>query len=107
MEGGRLKEYISQLLTAFEEGLTQRFEVKDKNLQPSSPSLHPLIEPLTERELEVLNLIAAGLNNRVIGVELVIAVGTVKRHISNIYGKLGVTNRVQAVTKARELDLLP
>jgi LuxR family maltose regulon positive regulatory protein len=62
---------------------------------------------LTERELEVLHLIAAGLNNRTMGEELVITVGTVKRHITNIYGKLGVNNRVQAVAKASELDLLP
>lgn len=106
-EGGRLKEYISKLLTAFKEDPTERVQVKDNNLQPSSPNLHALVEPLTERELEVLNLIAAGLKNRVIGEELVITVGTVKRHISNIYGKLGVTNRVQAVSKARQLDLLP
>ncbi len=106
-EGGRLKEYISKLLTAFEEDPTERFEVKDKNLHPSSLILQPLVEPLTQRELEVLHLIAAGLNNRAIAEELVITVGTLKRHISNIYGKLGVTNRVQAVAKARELGLLP
>ena len=76
-----------------------------------APGLHlmaaqPLIEPLSERELEVLRLIASGLTNREIAQELFIAVGTVKRHINNIYGKLGVHSRTQAVAKARELQLL-
>jgi LuxR family maltose regulon positive regulatory protein len=74
--------------------------------QPSSLRLQPLVEPLTERELEVLQLLAAGLNNRAMGEELIISVGTVKRHITNIYGKLGVANRVEAVTKARALNVL-
>jgi LuxR family maltose regulon positive regulatory protein len=66
----------------------------------------PLVEPLSERELEVLRLIAAGLANREIAEELVIAVGTVKRHINHIYGKLNVGSRTQALAKARELRLL-
>jgi LuxR family maltose regulon positive regulatory protein len=66
----------------------------------------PLIEPLSSRELEVLRLIAAGLANREIADELVIATGTVKRHINHIYGKLGVGSRTQAIAKARELRLL-
>jgi LuxR family maltose regulon positive regulatory protein len=75
-------------------------------LPAGTPVLHPLIEPLTERELEVLNLLAAGLNNRVMAEKLVITVGTVKRHITNIYGKLGVVNRVQAVARAKALNVL-
>jgi LuxR family maltose regulon positive regulatory protein len=66
----------------------------------------PLVEPLTERELEVLDLIASGLSNREIGERLFITVGTVKRHINNMYGKLGVHSRTRAVAKARELGLL-
>jgi len=66
----------------------------------------PLVEPLTERELEVLHLIAAGLKNREIADRLFIALGTVKRHINNIYGKLDVHSRTQAIARARELDLL-
>jgi LuxR family maltose regulon positive regulatory protein len=66
----------------------------------------PLVEPLSERELEVLRLIADGLSNAEIAKRLVIAQGTVKRHINNIYGKLGVQSRTQAVAKARELGLL-
>jgi len=66
----------------------------------------PLVEPLSEREIEVLQLIADGLSNAEIADKLVIAVGTVKRHINNIYGKLGVQSRTQAVARARELGLL-
>jgi len=69
-------------------------------------AVQPLVEPLSERELEVLRLIAAGLNNREIAQELVIAVGTVKRHLNNLYGKLGVHSRTQAVARARNLGLL-
>ena len=66
----------------------------------------PLVEPLTDRELEVLHLIAAGLSNKAIAETLFITVGTVKRHTMNIYGKLGVNSRTQASVKARELNLI-
>lgn len=66
----------------------------------------PLIEPLSERELEVLDLIAGGYANREIAGRLFIATGTVKRHINHIYGKLGVSSRTQAIAKARQLGLL-
>jgi LuxR family maltose regulon positive regulatory protein len=66
----------------------------------------PLIEPLGERELEVLRLIAAGYSNQDIADRLVIAQGTVKRHINNIYGKLQVGSRTQAVAAARDLHIL-
>jgi LuxR family maltose regulon positive regulatory protein len=68
--------------------------------------VQPLIEPLSDRELEVLRLIATGLSNREIAQELVIAIGTVKSHINHIYGKLGVKNRTQAVARAQKLSLL-
>ncbi|NOZ27804.1 MAG: AAA family ATPase [Chloroflexi bacterium] len=66
----------------------------------------PLVEPLSGRELEVLALIAAGLSNREIAQRLCIAVGTVKRHLNNIYGKLGAHSRTQAIAIARNLRLL-
>jgi LuxR family maltose regulon positive regulatory protein len=66
----------------------------------------PLPEPLTPREQEVLELLAAGLTNREIGEKLVVSPQTVKKHTGNIYGKLGVGNRTEAVGRARELDLL-
>jgi LuxR family maltose regulon positive regulatory protein len=65
-----------------------------------------LVEPLSERELEVLRLVAAGLRNAEIAAQLFLAVGTVERHIHNLYGKLGVNNRTSAVTRARALGLL-
>jgi LuxR family maltose regulon positive regulatory protein len=65
-----------------------------------------LVEPLSAREIEVLQLIAAGLSNREIADRLVIAPGTVKRHSNNIYGKLDVRSRTQAVARARDLGLL-
>ena len=66
----------------------------------------PLFDPLSLREREVLNLIAAGRKNREIADELVVVTGTVKAHVNMIYQKLGVTNRVQATTRARTLGLL-
>jgi len=75
-------------------------------LEPARRMVESLVEPLSERELEVLRLIAAGLSNHEIADELVIAVGTVKRHINHIYGKLGVHSRTQALVRARELDLV-
>jgi LuxR family maltose regulon positive regulatory protein len=66
----------------------------------------PLIEPLTAREIEVLHLIATGLRNKEIADQLYLSVGTVKRHISNINGKLGTNNRTQAVACAREMHIL-
>jgi LuxR family maltose regulon positive regulatory protein len=70
--------------------------------QPSAT----LIEPLSERELEVLWLIHAGRSNREIADQLVIAPSTVKKHINNIFGKLGVQSRTQALARARELGVL-
>jgi LuxR family maltose regulon positive regulatory protein len=67
---------------------------------------HPLVEPLRERELDVLRLIAAGCSNRAIADRLAIAVSTVKWYVNAIYGKLQVESRTQAVARARELDLL-
>jgi LuxR family maltose regulon positive regulatory protein len=71
-----------------------------------APSQQPLIEPLSERELEVLGLVAQGLSNREMAERLLITVGTVKTHVHNIYGKLGVRGRTQAAARARELELL-
>ena len=67
----------------------------------------PLVEPLSDRELQVLRLVAAGLSSREIGDELVISTNTVNSHIKNIYGKLGAHSRVQAVEIAKNLHLLP
>src|SRR6516165_2912233 len=65
-----------------------------------------LAEPLTDRELQVLALLAAGISNQQIASELVVALETVKKHVSHILGKLGAANRTQAVARARALGLL-
>lgn len=72
----------------------------------SARSSTTLVEPLTERELEVLDLIAQGMTNREIAARLHVVIGTVKAHNNNIYGKLGVSNRVTAITRGRELGLI-
>jgi len=93
---GIAPEYASGLLAAFDAG---------PGLKP--PPSPPLPEPLSDREMDVLRLIAAGLSNREIAQELVVEVSTVKWHINNLYGKLDVHSRTQAVACARELNLLP
>ena len=65
-----------------------------------------LIEPLSEREREILRLICAGASNREIAEKLFIAEGTVKNHVTNILGKLEARDRTQAALKAKELDLI-
>ena len=83
--------------------------------QPSLPSAghpgggasKPPAGDLSERELEVLALLASGRTNSEIAGDLFVAVGTVKSHVNNIYNKLEVRNRAEAVTRARELELLP
>jgi DNA-binding NarL/FixJ family response regulator len=66
----------------------------------------PLVDPLSERELEILRLVASGASNREIASTLVIAEGTVKNHLTHILEKLGVRDRMQAVLKAKDLELL-
>jgi len=92
--------YVSKLLTTFG-GEEQRSRGAEEK-QGSSP----LIEPLTERELELLHLVADGYSNKEIAQELFLAIGTVKKHLNNVFGKLNVSNRTQAVARARELNLL-
>jgi LuxR family maltose regulon positive regulatory protein len=65
-----------------------------------------LVEPLTERELEILRLIAAGRSNPEIAESLYLSLNTVKWHAKNLYGKLGVSNRVAAAARAQELGVL-
>jgi ATP/maltotriose-dependent transcriptional regulator MalT len=67
----------------------------------------PLITPLTEHELMVLELAIAGLSNREIAEKLVVTVGTVKKHLNNIFKKLDVRSRTQAAVRSRELNLFP
>jgi ATP/maltotriose-dependent transcriptional regulator MalT len=83
-----------------------RETLANENRVTLQAAANPLVEPLSEREVEVLGLIAAGLTNREIADRLYITVGTVKRHINNIYGKLQVHHRTEAVARARDLGLV-
>jgi len=84
-------------------GLLSQF---DKEIGISPARQQPLIEPLTDRELQVLRLLADGLSNQAIANRLIVAVGTVKTHTASLYRKLDVTSRTQAVARATELRLL-
>jgi LuxR family maltose regulon positive regulatory protein len=104
---GIAPSYVSKLLTAFEE--EQKSLEKEREAVPPVPSLHrslTLVEPLSDRELEVLRLVADGLSNQEVADALILAVGTVKAHVHTIYGKLGVQSRTQAIARAKELHLL-
>ncbi len=74
--------------------------------RPTPTSRYPIPSLLTERELDVLRLLAAGHSNRAIAEALIVAVGTVKRHVSNIMDKLQAESRLEVVARARDLDLL-
>ena len=94
---------VERALTQEIIGMVNGVEEKLGNIAPSS---QPLVEPLSERELEVLGLIAQGLSNREISEQLVVALTTVKGHCHRIYGKLQVQRRTEAVARARDLGLL-
>jgi LuxR family transcriptional regulator, maltose regulon positive regulatory protein len=79
-------------------------DVAPRGRAAASPGL---IEPLTERELEVLRLLAAGRSNQRIAHELVVALDTVKKHVTHILGKLGAANRTEAAVRARQAGLIP
>lgn len=74
--------------------------------RPSAPTQTELVEPLSERELEILQHLAAGASNREIANTLYITEGTVKNHVTNILGKLGVRDRTQAALKAKDMGLI-
>jgi LuxR family transcriptional regulator, maltose regulon positive regulatory protein len=99
--------YLDTLLAAFSpEDITHK-TLPTRSNQPRGRLMEqPLVEPLSERELEVLHLVARGDSNQQIAEALVIALDTVKRHVTHIFEKLGVSNRVQSVARARALGLL-
>jgi LuxR family maltose regulon positive regulatory protein len=101
---GMAPGYIARLLAAL--GDATKDERRRQLLRPSSFLASSLVEPLSEREIEVLQLIAEGLSNREIASRLFISLNTVKAHTRNIYGKLGVRSRTQAVAEARALGIL-
>ena len=89
------RPFVTQLLNAF-----------PQTVQSTTHQQNTLIDPLSERELEVLQLMATGATNQQIADTLIIAKSTAKKHVSNIIGKLGVANRTQAIAFAREINLI-
>ena len=94
-ERGIAPRYVHELLTAF--GAPESAEPRHAQ---------PLIEPLSDREVEVLHLAAVGLSNREIAEQLYISINTVKAHTKSVYRKLDAHNRTQAINRAQELGLL-
>jgi LuxR family maltose regulon positive regulatory protein len=104
---GIVADHARRLLIVFEETMGDELpSVVHSSGRPKEGFSSSLVEPLSERELEVLQLIAEGLANPQIARRLFLALNTVKVHTRNIYSKLDVHNRTQAVMRARELDLL-
>jgi LuxR family maltose regulon positive regulatory protein len=108
-EGEPMAELLRRALS---EGITPNYVARllatfGQEAEPTTTSaIESLVEPLSERELEVLRLVAAGLSNREIAEELFLSINTIKVHTKNIYGKLSVRGRIQAVERARQLGLL-
>lgn len=107
---GVAPNYIEQILAAFASGQRMIDEGRRVETQSSLSVLRPsspLIDPLTDRELEVMALLAQRLSNKEIAAELIISPATVRTYTYNIYQKLNVNSRRQAVSKATELGILP
>ena len=101
---------IPILRDAAQQGITPGYVKRiltSMDTHPSAPAStrSMLVEPLSEREIEVLRLVTAGLSNREIAGKLFISPGTAKTHVHNLYGKLGVRSRIQAAARAKELGL--
>ena len=91
--------------------LARSFDQNTAATQPQAAQRTPvalgLVEPLSQREMEVLRLLAAGMPNQQIAGELVVSLHTVKKHVTHVLGKLGAANRTEATARARELGLIP
>lgn len=104
--GGGFHDHLPAFVKGFLPSLlAKQTSIREMNLQSvlNPPKEYSLF---TERELEVLKLLAQGLSNSEISAELNIMLGTVKNHLRNIYAKLETDNRVKAVTRARELKII-
>jgi LuxR family maltose regulon positive regulatory protein len=100
--------FVAKLLAAFPRtespGLRTEYQIPEHSVL--SPQSSALVEPLTRREQEVLRLLVAGASNQDIANRLVISLATVKKHVSNLLGKLGVESRTQAIARARDWSIL-
>ncbi|MCC7359920.1 MAG: hypothetical protein IT317_10610, partial [Anaerolineales bacterium] len=107
-KGEHAAPFVARLLAAFAVPGATELSAEPGHAEREARLGQPptLIEPISEREREVLRLMAEGLTNEQIARGLIIAVGTVKAHIHNISGKLGAQNRAHAVARATELGLL-
>jgi LuxR family transcriptional regulator, maltose regulon positive regulatory protein len=105
---GIVPAYVARLLAAFPSAEGRGPSAESLALARSvlSPRSSTLVEPFSDRELDVLRLIVEGHSNQAIADRLVVALSTVKKHVNNIYGKLDVQSRTQALLRARELKLL-
>ena len=104
--GGISLEYLGRLVRAFERHAVPATSPGSPRARPSAGGAPRLVEALTDRELQVLRLLAAGKENQAIARELVVAVSTVKKHVTHILEKLGAANRTEATARAREFGLL-
>ena len=99
--------YASSIVPGYVATLLKTFGEQNISNPPfSSARANPLAEMLTDRERDVLQLLIEGASNREIAHRLVLSVNTVKRHVYNLCGKLGVQSRTQVISRARSLDLL-
>lgn len=101
-----LEEYGRERPGALDRPLVRRIRERAGSPAPAAPRPHASEEPLSERELEVLRSVASGLSNAEAARRLYLSPFTVKKHLENIYGKLGVRNRTEAIAKVQALGLL-
>jgi len=97
-----IRKYVEKLLAVFE----KMSDNESRTIKAGRLSSSSLVDPLSERELEVLRLMAAGLKYKEVADQLFISVNTVRHHTRNVYSKLNVNNRAQAIARGKELDLL-
>jgi LuxR family maltose regulon positive regulatory protein len=97
-------DYIGQILAAFRDD--EQAVITEAANQPITSDHQPLVEPLTNRELDVLELLAQRLSNQEIAEKLFISTTTIKTHLQNIYGKLNVSKRREAAEKAKKIGIL-
>jgi DNA-binding CsgD family transcriptional regulator len=87
--------------------LQRAFDARSPAPDHRSAAVHGIVEPLTSRELQILEMLAAGMSNQAIARQLVVSLDTIKKHVSHVLGKLGAASRTEAVARARQLASSP